>query len=440
MLADYLAYVRAFSPNARFFLAAATLGGLNAGVASVLLNLYVLALGYDERFLGRFVSYGQLAALPAALLAGPLIDRWGAKRAMLAGTALVGGGAVALLLSRSAAVVLCGQALQNMGAVVVYIAVPPFLVRNSRPHERAHLFAVVAAAYVASNAAGKLLGGYLPGIVGGVVAGAPQAQVYRLALFAGAVASAAGLPLLLMVRESWRADRADSQASPASRTGRASIAVQAAAALGTVSQLAKEPAILALIARFVVADAFIRLGGNLVVPYFNVFFIKHLGAAETWFGTLSFLDRCLVVVATLAVAPLAKRFGPVATVVVTQVLSVPVLIVMGFAPGLGVASAALLCRGSLMEMTVPVRDNFLMDVVPDAARATANATLLVVGYAIGAAGARIGGRLLAAEQFGTACIATGALYVVSAALYWWFFRRVPQASPGYTLNLAAVAS
>src|SRR5579883_2068814 len=55
---EYWTYVRQFSPGARLFLAAATLGGLNSGVQSVLLNLYVLSLGYGEAFLGQMLRYG----------------------------------------------------------------------------------------------------------------------------------------------------------------------------------------------------------------------------------------------------------------------------------------------------------------------------------------------------------------------------------------------
>ena len=84
---------------------------------------------------------------------------------------------------------------------------------------------------------------------------------------------------------------------------------------------------------------------NLFVPFFNVYFVEQLGASTAWFGTLRFLDRTIVVVATLLVAPLAVRYGAVSTITFTQLLSVPCLLAFGFAPGLPLASATFLARG-----------------------------------------------------------------------------------------------
>ena len=46
------------------------------------------------------------------------------------------------------------------------------------------------------------------------------------------------------------------------------------------------------------------------------------------------------------------------------------LLVLGFAPTLGIAAASFLVRGPLMEMTQPTRDSFLMELVPENRRAT----------------------------------------------------------------------
>lgn len=440
---EYAARVRDFSPNARLFLGAAALGGLNVGVSSVLLNLYVLSLGYSEGFLGRLLSFGPLAAIPAALVAGPLIDGWGARRAMLGGSAFTGAGALILLASSTPAALRAGVALASMGGVLIYIAVPPFLARHSSPRERAHLFSVTAAAYVVSTASGSMLGGFLPRVVSAVWPSVPQAQGYRLALFGGALCSALAIPLLALVRES-RGELLAPLSNPAAATGQP--VAQESSRQGRQWYLASwlhrrslGGQLLRVAAQFMVTDGLIRLGANLIVPFFNVFFVRHLGASEAWYGTLRFAERAIEVVAMLLVAPLAARFGPVTTITLTQLFSVPMLLALGFAPTLAIASGAFLLRGTLMEMTVPIRDSFMMDVVPDAARATANAMITLTGYAIAFASTRAGGRLLEAGHYGTACGITAVLYVVSAALYWRFFSATPQAVAHRTQPQVAVA-
>lgn len=455
----YTGYIQAFSPGARLFLAAAALGGLDAGVSSILLNLYVLSLGYDPAGLGALLSFGQLMAIPGALAAGPLVDIWGARRAMLAGTALVGAGALALLSGPTEMALRLGLTGTNLGGVVVLVAVPPFLVRHSSPRERSYLFAATAAAYVISTAAGKLLGVWLPvwlGALNEVAAGAVAPEIYRLALFGGALASALGIPLLFAIRETppgvARATRASDVAQIAGATGVASSGNDGTAgndgsdghgtsdanrgltaagySLAAMRLLLATPRVIWLLAQFTIADVLIRFGGNLVLPYLNVLFIRHLGASEAWYGTLAVIERMCVVAGTLLAAPLATRFGPVATIAGTQLLDIPFLLGIGFAANLMLASAALPLRGTLMEMTVPLRDNFLMEVMPASVRATAGALLMLAGYVAGAAGARLGGILAGRDAYPLAFSITAALYAASAVLYWWWFHRRPEAAPG----------
>jgi MFS family permease len=425
---EYAGYLRRFSPGARLFLAAATLAGINAGVAAVLLNLYIRSLG-SETTLGQVLWAGPAGALMAGLAAGPLVDRFGPKRAMLAGTAVAGAGALLLLAVPAVTGLRLGLALISGGSIAVYIAAPPLLVRHSTPLERKHLFAVTAAAYVVSTATGSVIGGLLPDVMTALFGPAPLADVYRRSLFTGALLSALGIPLLILVREAPRErPAAAGAASPAGEPP--------PPPAGAGRGLAGLPAFLRehrrgvlVIGQFLLADAFIRVGGNLFVPFFNVYFVEQLGASTAWFGALRFLDRAIVVVATLLAAPLAVRYGAVSTITFTQVLSVPCLLAFGFAPGLGLASATFLARGALMEMTVPVRDSFLMEVVPERVRATANAALTLVGQAIAVVTIPLGARLLDAGRYPLACAVAAALYVVSALLYWLFFRAKPEAAP-----------
>jgi hypothetical protein len=343
---------------------------------------------------------------------------------------------------------------------------------------------VTAACYVVSTAAGAALGGALPALFRETLAAASDAPIYRAALLVGGLLSACGIPLLWLVGEG-RSESELAAAEPtATSTAATGVAVTGAPAEATATEAStspvatetaveatatgastsaagtetaavgaaavedgallvdaltrggfwtdmyrrfSDPEFLKLVIKFVLADGLIRVGGNLILPYLNVYFVRHLGASEALYGALRSGERGLVVVATLLVALLVTRFGPVATVVVTQLLSVPFLLVLGFAPAVGVAAGAFLIRGPLMEMTQPTRDNFLMDVAPEKARATAFAALTLAGYAIGFGASFPAEQLLRSGSFDAAFVVTAVLYVVSAALYWLFFgRSAPQ--------------
>ena len=69
-----------------------------SGVLSVLLNLYLLRLGYGPEFIGLLVGSGQIVWATLALPAGAIGKRTGLREAQIAGLALSAIGVGSLLL------------------------------------------------------------------------------------------------------------------------------------------------------------------------------------------------------------------------------------------------------------------------------------------------------------------------------------------------------
>ena len=418
----YVKEVRSFSPVTRNFLVAASLGGINAGVASVLMNLYILSLGNAEGYLGQLLSLGSLGAATGALIGAQIADRWSSWIALMLGTVVAGSGLIMVLVPGLDLFMSVGTFLGGLGAVTVYLAVPPFLASHSEPSNRPYLFGIAGASYVVSTAIGSIVGGLLPAITAEAFPGTSQQDSYRLSLAFGVVCSALGVPFL------WRARPTGSGSSGKNDTGTGQAPGLRIAgipiALDKVSwtTVIRDPTVRIMLARFLLTDGLIRLGGNLVVPFFNVYFVRELGASEAWFGTMRVIERSVEVLAMLAIAPVAARFGPVATIALSQLASVPMLLGLGFAPNLGIASGIFLIRGTLMEMTVPLRDNFMMDRLPTGSRATFSAAVLLVGYSIAFFSVRVGGQMVQSGQRTDTYMIAGALYTISAVLFYSFFR------------------
>mgnify|MGYP000312524317 CR=1 FL=1 len=85
-LREHLRRVRAFSRNARLLLLALGLLGVGYGAFTTLFTLYIVEIGYSEDFLGLLVGVGTVGGAAAALPAGLLCDRLGARRGLLLGT------------------------------------------------------------------------------------------------------------------------------------------------------------------------------------------------------------------------------------------------------------------------------------------------------------------------------------------------------------------
>jgi MFS family permease len=98
MIKDYISRLRMFSRDVRLLLVTSALLGFAVwgGIYAVLLNLYLLRLGYGPRFIGLVNSTGMLTVGVFALPVGVISARVGVRRMLIASAVLSGIGFVAL--------------------------------------------------------------------------------------------------------------------------------------------------------------------------------------------------------------------------------------------------------------------------------------------------------------------------------------------------------
>ncbi|HIG15850.1 MAG TPA: hypothetical protein EYQ31_00285, partial [Candidatus Handelsmanbacteria bacterium] len=90
MIQGYRAAWPQYSRNARLFLLSATIAGFSySGIYFLLANLFLVRLGYEAQFIGFFVATGSLSFAVSSLPAGVLGRRWGSRRTMTAGYAVL---------------------------------------------------------------------------------------------------------------------------------------------------------------------------------------------------------------------------------------------------------------------------------------------------------------------------------------------------------------
>lgn len=190
--------------------------------------------------------------------------------------------------------------------------------------------------------------------------------------------------------------------------------------------------------RLLVPPALISLGAALLIPYLNLFFKERFDVDDVALGAIFAALGLATGLSALAAPAVSARLGKIRTVALAQLLSIPFLMLLGFAPLLGVAVGAALLRGALFNMGSPLYDAFAMERSSPAARPT------VIGL-INAAYA--GGYIVAPpistrvqERFGFAplFVATALCYAAAVAATYWFFLRPGAAAT--TREIAATAS
>ncbi len=148
-------------------------------------------------------------------------------------------------------------------------------------------------------------------------------------------------------------------------------------------------------------------------------FDMSLGAAGAFF----FWSGLCSAVSQLAAPWLAKRIGLLNTMVFTHIPASLCLIAAAFTPGLGLTLALLIVRSLLSQMDVPARAAFVMAVVTPDERAAAASFTAVPRSLASAAGPTVGGALFSIGLLAAPLVACGVLKIAYDLAIWRAFRR-----------------
>lgn len=403
---EYGTHLRAFRPNARFYLLNVIIAGAAMGVFRLLFNFYVLSLGYDEALLGQLVTLNSLTSLLAALPSGYLADQMGRKTTLVLSSALTTLAILWMVLWPQTWVLYAANIIFGLAQSLGGVTMGPFLMENSGEEERTYLFSFSSGLQMASASVGNWIGGYLPSWMGlwrGV--SATSSQAYAGALVVVGLTSALGLLPLLLLR-TLRLEKSERSV------------------FAPIQYAAENPGTLS---KLVLPMLLTSIGAGLIMPFMNVFFRQVYGQSDAVIGTLFAWGSLSMGLGLLAAPLLADRMGKIRLVVVTQALSIPFLILLGFSPWFWLSAAAYYVRVALMNMSGPVYQTFVMERVDPSARATV-ASLVSMSWNFGwAFSPLVSGWLQVRSGFTWPYIGTILLYSLSIYLYWAFFwpRRPP---------------
>jgi MFS family permease len=408
---EYSSRVGAFRPNARYYLISVMITGAAMGVYRLLFNFYALSLGYDEALLGNLVTVSNLTALLAALPMGYLSDILGRKASLVISGFMLSASITVIVFWQGTLVLYAMNVLLGLGQSLAAVTNAPFLMENSGEQERTYLFSISMGLQMAMASLGNWIGGYLPTWIAQMRDISPTSSMaYAGALLVIAIVLGIGvLPLFLLRPPTLK------------RTERSVFA--------PLSYAAKQPV---LLTKLILPMLITSIGAGMIMPFMNVFFRQVYHQPDPVIGTLFAWGSLAMGIGLLIAPPLAERMGKIQLVVVTQALSIPFLIILGFAPLFWMSALAYYVRLALMNMSSPVYQTFVMEHVEPSARATV-ASLVSMAWNFGwAFSPSVSGWLQVNYGFGPPFIGTILLYTISIVLYWAFFWRGeknPQAVP-----------
>jgi MFS family permease len=383
----------AFTPNASLYLAYNLIASIGSGIWSVLFALYVFVYTGDIAFVGIVLAVEWAAHGMMALPAGMLADRFGRRFAFIAATSsavILSSLQVTLLEPRWIILVL--SALVGAGRAFHGVAGAPFLMENSGPAERMHLFAIASAVGSAAAFVGALGAGLLPGYL---LQPTPL-ESYRLALILSIPISLAALAPIAMMRE----PRPEG-----------------------VRRLFENVVSPLLITKLVMATALFAFAAGFSYAFFPIFYDHHHGSSIEQIGLFMGLAS-LAAVGAILISPVAsKRLGKVKATVALSLLSVPFLLVMAFSGSIALVVGAMVARAVVINSAYPIRSVFSMEIVKPQERGTAEGAMhMAFDLTMGVAALGAGFLISATGGFEVPFAFAAVVMVGAAALFFALFQ------------------
>ena len=402
VIRTYYKRVTAFSPNARKYLISTILFGSAMGVYRLLFNFYVLSLGYDEALLGNLITASSITALIVALPMGYLADILGRKLSLILGNTFVGIAVLMIVLFPSVPIFIAMNILMGIAQSLSGVTMGPFLMENSADEERTYLFSFSSGLRMTASSVGNWIGGYMPAWFGvwlGVNAVSAPAYAWSL----GGIVFLVFIALIpkLMLRSKHLPTEERSVFAP-------------------ISYMIKNPSKLG---KLVLPMLITSIGAGLLMPFMNIFFRNVHNQSDAAIGTMFAWGSLAMGIGLLIAPALADRFGKIQVVVISQAISIPFLALLGFSPWFSLSALAYYVRLTLMNMSSPVYQTFVMEQVDPESRAMV-ASLTSMAHNFGwAFSPMLSGWFQVNYGFGPAFVSTITLYAIAVLMYYLFFWR-----------------
>jgi MFS family permease len=395
-ITDYMDRIRSFSRNSKIFLFSHCLVTVGLGVFNVIFNLYILELGYSATFLGLVISSNLVFSAVFLFPGGAISDKIGRKNTLLISTGLMVFSTVAVSIAQDRFLLLIGNSIRGMSNSLIMVVIAPFMMEQSNTYERMHLFSVDAALTSFSRMIGSLIGGLLPGVF--AVARMTVTIQYQYTLLTAGVFTLLAFFPLVFIKETKRVITSSS-----SRTN----------LFGEKKKF---------VGQFVFCSSLIGFGAGVIVPFFNVYFSQVLRATPAQIGLMFSLGELSMGIASLVLPFVVRKYGKVGSIVLTQIFSIPFLLLITVSNSLFPSFIGYFFRTTLMNMAAPAQQNFFMDEISEHERGKANSLSQFGSTLSRAVGSDIGGYLLSVGSFTQAFQITGSIYVVGTALFYFFFK------------------
>ncbi|MCY4109278.1 MAG: MFS transporter [Chloroflexi bacterium] len=402
-MVQYLAAVRRFNqPTVHFVLVCMLHSFAFNGIYTLLVNLYLLRLGYGPAVIGVFNGVANVAAAASALPAALLAGRWHLKTPMVSGLScsalLIAILPVGELLAGPAQIgwLIAVGALVSLAVSVWFVYGNPFMMTLVGERQRSQAFSIRWALLALGGFAGNLVGGWLPPMyaaITGSSVGSPDP--FRYALWTSAA--------LVAIVSIWMT-RVSAQRAPEA-AGQGLTGIGGAGAAG-------------LVALVLFTSLLLQVTFTSTKIFFNVYMETNLGADTVLIGSLIGAGWLIAAPASLVTPFVTAKLGHGRTVAFAAMIGSFMLLPVALIPRIAAAGAGFLSMSFTIGIFWPAYQVFSMSVVRPDRRPLVYGSIVGAGGLAGTLLGAGGGYLIAAAGFREFFLLSSALTLVGVGVFW----------------------
>ncbi len=382
-----------------------TIGG---GIWSVLMNLYLLRLGYDARFIGILTGLTQIAVIGASLSVDKLSRRYSMKRVVMLSMYLMLISSLLFPLGElmgglSAWWFILMRMLSGIATGIYFPNFHPLLTVTTPTKQRQQAFSLNAALTPFGGFIGSLIGGWLPALFASLMSTTvDNAGPYRWALVAGAILYIPALFLMAKTQDIGELSTKD----------------------------AINPKVLPIGARNIIAGmavvSILRLAGeNAARTFLNVYLDTVLHTPTSTIGVITAIGQLLAAPAALMTPRICEKKGLVPTVSWGAIGVGVGLVVMAFTHSELGAGLGFLIVNAAGQIARPAYIVFIQEILGAEWRQFLSG-ITTAASNVGNAIVSFGGGYLATSISYGAVFATGAIASTVGGILFWFQFKTPR--------------
>jgi MFS family permease len=357
--------------------------------------------GLSYSFMGLVITIMGITTFVVSIPLGLAADKYGRKKTLIIGNIVSGITLVVFAFTTSPLVLVVAAVLEGVSEAAFSASTGAWLAEKCDCTKRTSVFSLYGFAQSLSFGIGSLA---IPGIAIFEFMGFSNTLSHSLLYATFAILCLLSSLMLIKIPESYKTAKITKLSSNSDSPRRRKQSM-------------------GIIAKYVISSSIIALGAGMVVPLMTAWLHLRYGIPDTISGPILGVVSIVIAVATLGGPPLAKKFGLVKAIVITQAASTIFMFATPLSSSYIIASSTYTVRAFLMNMASPLSQSMIMGLVDERDRGMASGINTALWRLPNALSTFIGAYLMSVGQLAAPFFIASILYIISIALFWFYFRK-----------------